>query len=132
MSVIGNPAPGFAKYPGHKIVLESLGKQVTVSVDGVELAQSDNAIVMREGDYPPVIYIPFAGIEFSKLVRTDAKTHCPFKGDASYWRIAGGNAGPDLMWSYESPFDEMADIKGYGAFYGDRARIEMGYSPKLF
>lgn len=121
-----NPAPGFAKYPDHKITLEPLGKPVSVSVDGISLARSDDAILMREGTYTPVVYIPFSGIEFSKLTQTETSTHCPFKGDASYWRTSGGNAGPDIMWSYESPYDDMAEIKGYGAFYGDRVTIEVG------
>ncbi|MEX0344929.1 MAG: DUF427 domain-containing protein [Rhizobiaceae bacterium] len=121
-----NPAPGFAKYPDHKITLEPLGKPVSVSVDGVSLARSDDAILMREGTYTPVVYIPFSGIEFGKLARTETSTHCPFKGDASYWRISGGSAGPDIMWSYENPYDDMAEIQGYGAFYGDRVTIEVG------
>ena len=107
-----NPAPGFAKYPDHKITLEPLGKPVSVSVDGISLARSDDAILMREGTYTPVVYIPFSGIEFSKLTQTETSTHCPFKGDAIYWRTSGGNAGPDIMWSYENPYDDMAEIKG--------------------
>lgn len=126
MSASANPAPGFANHPEWKITLEPLGKPVSVSADGIELAATDDAILMHEGTYPPVIYVPLADVIFDRLVRTDTSTHCPFKGDASYWRIAGGNAGPDVMWSYETPFDEMAEIKGYAAFYSDRVTIESG------
>ena len=121
-----NPAPGFVKYPDRKILLEPLGKRVKVDVDGIELASSDDAMVMREGEHAPVIYIPFSGIRFGQLTRTDSSTHCPFKGDASYWRVAGGNAGPDVMWSYEQPYDEMTAIKDYAAFYGDRVSVKTG------
>lgn len=126
MATAANPAPGFVKHPQHKITLEPLGKPVAVSVDGIELAASEKAILMREGDYTPVVYIPFEGIRFAQLARTESSTHCPFKGDASYWRVAGGAAGPDVMWSYEEPFDEMAEIRGYAAFYSDRVTVEVG------
>lgn len=125
MNVAANPAPGFAKHPDHTITLEPLGRRVTVSADGIELAASDDALLMREGRYPPVVYIPFGGISFDRLVRTGSSTHCPFKGDASYWRVDGGDAGPDVMWSYEAPFDEMTEIKGYAAFYSDRVTMKV-------
>lgn len=125
MNVAANPGPGFVKYPNHKITLGPLGKRVTVNADGIELAASDDALLMREGNYPPVVYIPLAGISFDRLARTESSTHCPFKGDASYWRVAGGSAGPDVMWTYETPFDEMKEIKGYAAFYGDRVTINV-------
>ncbi len=126
MGASTNSAPGFAKHPEHKITLEPLGKPVRVSAAGAELAASGEALLMREGTYPPVIYLPFSGIKFDRLTRTETSTHCPFKGDASYWRIAGGDSGPDIMWSYEKPYDEMAEIKGYAAFYGDRVTVEVG------
>lgn len=126
MNIAANPAPGFVKYPDKKIVLEPLRSAVTVTADGTELARSDDALVMREGDYAPVIYVPFSGIEFANLKRSDTSTHCPFKGDASYWQVADDAGGTDVMWSYENPYDEMVQIKGYAAFYGDRVKIAVG------
>ena len=85
MTISAAPPPGgFAGRPGHTIALDPLGKPVAVTVDGIELARSDDAIVMREGDYPAIIYIPAACIRFGRLTRTGSSTHCPFKGDASY------------------------------------------------
>ena len=126
MTISAPPPGGFAGRPGHTIALDPLGKPVAVAVDGIELARSDDAIVMREDDYPAIIYIPAACIRFGRLTRTGSSAHCPFKGDASYWRVADGNAGPDVMWSYETPYDEMEETGGYGAFYGDRVKIEVG------
>lgn len=124
MGTAANPAPGFVKYPDRVITLEPLGSRVTVGAGDLELADSENAILMREGDYPPVIYIPLDDIRTDLLAPTNTSTHCPFKGQASYWRIAADEAGADIMWAYEAPYDEMAEIGGYAAFYGDRVSIE--------
>ncbi|MEZ5810772.1 MAG: DUF427 domain-containing protein [Rhizobiaceae bacterium] len=124
MATTANPAPGFVEYPDRRIALQPLGDRVTVHAGDLELANSQDALVMREGDYPPVIYIPFDDIRTDRLAPTGSSTHCPFKGHASYWRIAGDQAGADVMWAYEAPYDEMAKIKGYAAFYGDRVSIE--------
>ena len=53
-----------------------------------------------------------------RFARTTHSTHCPFKGDASYYSLKGG--AENAAWSYESPYDEMAAIKGHLAFYPDR------------
>jgi uncharacterized protein (DUF427 family) len=56
-----------------------------------------------------------------RLVRTSHKTHCPFKGDAAYFSVAGG--AENAVWSYEQPYDEMAAIKDRLAFYPDKFEI---------
>ena len=117
-----NPAPGFRARPEHTITVEPSDKHVTVKSNGMVIASSDNALVLQEHTYPPVIYIPFADIDFGKLEATDTSTHCPFKGDASYWSVKDGAS--DAMWAYQHPFDEMLEIKDHGAFYASRVTIE--------
>jgi uncharacterized protein (DUF427 family) len=119
-----NPAPGFARNPSKVITIEPCDGVVTVSAGGVEIARSAHAKVLAETPYPPVVYVPFADIDFGHLARTDHATHCPFKGNASYWSVpALGNAGTNVMWAYEHPFDETAGIRDHGAFYPDRVKI---------
>lgn len=125
MNGTANPAPGFQKHPDRKITLEPLGQNVTVSIDGIELAVSEHAVVMHEGDYSPVVYIPPTDILYDRLARSDTRTYCPYKGHASYWRVKGGS-NADVMWAYETPYDEMLAIKGHGAFYGNRVDISVG------
>ena len=117
-----NPSPGFKNHPEHTITVEPLGKHVTVKSNGATIASSDNALLLKEHVYPGVIYVPFADIDFGKLSATDTSTHCPFKGDASYWSVKDG--ARDAMWAYQQPFDEMTGIKDHGAFYPDRVTIE--------
>ncbi len=119
-----NPSPGFAKHPGHTITLSPTPGTVTASVDGVEIARSSRVLTMHEGDYPPVQYFPRADVNEAMLKATDHSTHCPFKGQASYWNIAVGDTVlENAVWGYPAPYDEMTQIADYMAFYSDRVAI---------
>ncbi len=120
-----NPSPGFARNPGKSISVEPYPGTVTVTAGGAVVARSAHALKLSEAPYPPVLYIPFTDIDFSKLEKTVHSTHCPYKGQASYWNVAGAR-GDNAMWAYETPFDEMAAIRDHGAFYPDRVTIEAG------
>lgn len=120
-----NPAPGFARNPAKQITVVQHPGTVTVSAGGVVVARSNAARVLTESPYKPAFYIPFSDIDFSRLEKTSHATHCPYKGDASYWSVVpAGEKGVNAMWAYETPFDEMAEIKDHGAFYPDRVTIE--------
>ena len=125
MNIAANPAPGFQRNPSHRIRVEPFDGVVTVVFSDAMLASTDKALVLREADYPPVFYIPFEDIYFEFLKRSDTTTHCPFKGNASYWNVSAvGEAVNDVMWAYERPYDDMTEIKGHGAFYPNKVRIE--------
>ncbi len=87
-------------------------------VDGKEIARTASAIRMDEAGLPPVHYIPRADVKMDRLERSATTTYCPFKGEASYFSLVGG--ARDAVWSYESPYDEVAAIRGHLAFYPDR------------
>jgi uncharacterized protein (DUF427 family) len=114
----GNPAPGFKKYPRSHIVTRRAGKRVRVTVKGEVIADSRDAIELKEGNYPAAYYIPRKDVKLDRLTRTTHSTHCPFKGDASYFSIVNGPE--NAVWSYERPYDEMADIQDLLAFYPDK------------
>ncbi len=93
-------------------------KRVRVTWRGEVIADSREALAMREGDYPVVYYLPRKDVKMERLVRSEHRTHCPFKGDASYFSL--GNEVKDAVWSYERPFDEARAIKEHLAFYPDK------------
>jgi len=125
MNTAANPAPGFQRNPDHRITIEPFDGVVTVSFSDAILASSRKALILREGDYPPVFYIPFKDIYFELLNASASSTHCPYKGNATYWNASAvGEAANDVMWAYERPFDEMLEIKDHGAFYPNKVRIE--------
>lgn len=125
MNVATNPSPGFQRTPSYNIVVEPFDGIVTVTFSDAIVASTRKALVLREADYPPVFYVPFDDVYFEFLRRSDTATHCPYKGNASYWSAsASGEAVNDVMWAYERPYDEVAAIRDHGAFYPDKVRIE--------
>ena len=107
--------------PDHAISIQRNPARVVVSVAGQVIADTRNALTLREADYPPVQYIPRDDVDLSQLKRTDHATYCPYKGDCTYYSVpAGAKKSVNAVWSYESPFPAVAQIKGHVAFYSDR------------
>ena len=97
------------------------GVRVRVTFNGELIADSRDAIVLHEGSYPPVYYLPRKDVQMDRLVRSSHRTHCPFKGDASYFSLKDGPE--NAVWSYEQPYDEVGVIKDHLAFYPDKVEI---------
>ena len=107
--------------PDHPITIEANSSPVRVTVGGKLIADTRDALTLREASYPPVQYIPRRDVDMAALTRSEHTTYCPYKGDASYYSIpAGGDRALNAVWTYETPFDAMAQIKDYVAFYPDR------------
>ena len=107
--------------PDHPISIQRNPARVVVSVAGHTIADTHNALTLREADYPPVQYIPREDVDLSQLERTDHATYCPYKGGCNYYSIpAGGKKSVNSAWTYENPYPAVAQIKGHIAFYPDR------------
>ena len=112
--------------PDHPITITPNPKRLRVTFTGQVVAETTRALTLQEASYPPVQYIPREDADAALLKRTERSTHCPYKGDASYYSIeAGGRRAENAIWSYETPFPAMQQIAGHLAFYPDRVdRIE--------
>ena len=107
--------------PDHPILIERNPFRVIVSVAGRVVADSRNALTLREAAYPPVPYIPPEDVDFSQLERTDHVSYCPYKGDCNYYSVpAGGKKSVNAVWSYENPFPAVEEIRGHVAFHPER------------
>src|SRR6187402_2250112 len=115
---MANSGPGYAKNPEHSVVVTPFEGRVVVEANGEVLADTKHALQLKEANYPPVFYIPRSDAQMDKLMRTDHGTHCPFKGDASYFSIKGG--AENAVWTYEQPYDEVSAIREHLAFYPNR------------
>lgn len=112
--------------PDHPITITRTGSRVLVETDGTVLADTIDALTLQEADYPPVQYIPRRDVKMELLFRTDHSTHCPYKGDASYYSLpGGGDRTVNAVWSYEAPHEAVAKIKDHLAFYPDRVMIRI-------
>jgi len=107
--------------PDHPITITHNTNRVRVIFAGQVIADTTAALTLAEASYKPVQYIPRADARMAWLTLTSQASHCPYKGDASYFTIsAGGRNADNAVWSYEKPFPAMAEIAGYLAFYPNR------------
>jgi len=111
-------APGFKRRPDYPIATKPAGVRVQVRFNGEVIADSRDALELKEGDYPPVYYFPRTDVAMDRLVRSTHHTYCPFKGTASYFSLRDG--AENAVWSYEAPYDEMAAIRERLAFYSEK------------
>jgi uncharacterized protein (DUF427 family) len=114
-------SPGHQQHPEHRVDERHLDQRMTVSVDGEVIADSKDVIRVDEGNYPARFYFPRSDVKMDKLQASQKTTECPFKGTARYFSISsGGKELKDSVWSYESPYDEHADLAGRVAFWDDK------------
>ena len=105
----------------HAISIEKHPKRVTVTLNGRVVADTKQALVLKEGPLPPAYYIPRQDVHASYLQRTDHSTQCPFKGDASYFSVTvNGKTADNAVWTYENPIEAVAAIKDHLSFYKEK------------
>jgi uncharacterized protein (DUF427 family) len=111
--------------PDHPITITQNPRRVRVTAGDIVIADTTKALTLKEARYPAVQYVPREDTNMALLERTDRLTHCPYKGDASYYSIkADGKTLDNAIWSYETPFPAMTEISGRLAFYPDKVKIE--------
>ena len=109
-----------------RIKLKPHGGRISVYAGGKLIADSRQAIELHETDYPVRYYIPRHDIAMENLSTSATVTHCPYKGDATYFNIRRDDTGiDDAAWSYEQPLEEMQSITGYVAFDDRQVSIEL-------
>ena len=106
--------------PDHPITIEPLDERIVVTLGGRTIADTTDALALREASYPAVWYIPRKDVDMATLERSADTSYCPYKGEACYFHApTGGARSADAAWSYETPYDAVAAIGGYLAFYPD-------------
>ncbi|MCW4152777.1 DUF427 domain-containing protein [Halomonas sp. 18H] len=108
-----------AQHPATRITLHPHTRRVRIYHGDTLLADTCEALELREKGYPHRQYIPQADVDMLNLSVSTTVTHCPFKGDSTYYSLPDL---PDIAWSYESPLDEMQEIAGRIAFDADKVQ----------
>jgi uncharacterized protein (DUF427 family) len=119
----------WAERPDYRVDLLARRNRVLVRSGDDVIAETLHPLIVDEQDHGLVVYFPRGDVHMDLLEPSEHVTHCPFKGAASHWRLAGSD-GPEVAWSYEDPFPEVARIAGYVAFYQDRVSVELGQAPR--
>ena len=92
-----------------------------MTIGGRVIADTRNALTLRESKYPPVQYILRQDVDMAVLARSATQTYCPYKGECFYYSIpSGGERSVNAVWTYENAYPAVAAIKGHRAFYSDR------------
>jgi uncharacterized protein (DUF427 family) len=104
--------------PKHRIFYADFPRRLRAVVGGRVLFDTEGAKLLYETGIMPVPYIPLEDFDQSLLERTDHSTHCPFKGDASYFTVrAGDRVEENAVWEYREPNPEAPWLQGYAAPY---------------
>jgi uncharacterized protein (DUF427 family) len=107
--------------PDHPITITPARERITVTVAGRCIADTREALTLKEAAYPPVRYIPRKDVDMAQLQWTSHRTYCPYKGECVYYSIpAGGERSVNAVWTYEAPYAAVSEIREYLAFYPDR------------
>jgi adenylate cyclase len=121
LAVVTSQGPEVRSHSGYRLIIEPGRKRIRAVWGGETVADSDRVLVMHETGYRPVTYVPREDVRMDLLQPSTQHTHCPFKGDASYWTIeGGGRRGENVAWSYEDPYEEAEIVRGHIAFYWDQ------------
>jgi uncharacterized protein (DUF427 family) len=112
--------------PDHPISVTPTGRRVVVTALGRVIADSAAALTLQESTYPAVYYVPLADVDAAVLEPSDHYTYCPYKGDCSYYNLLVPPAKQEnAVWTYRAPYDAVANIKDYVAFYPNQVKIEV-------
>lgn len=115
---------GYVERPDYRVDILRRRNLVTVRQAERVIATTTAALVVDEQDHGLVFYIPATDIRFDLLIPTDDTSRCPYKGDATYWRLADGDE--PIAWTYPDPYPQVSQIRGHIGFYQDRVTVEVG------
>jgi uncharacterized protein (DUF427 family) len=107
--------------PAHRLLLHPFPRRVRARFAGEVILDSTRGALLHESNILPRLYVPQADVRADLLERTDHSTHCPFKGDASYWSVrVGDRVAENAVWTYEEPIDEASWLRGLVSVYPER------------
>ena len=113
------PVVGHPRDPFHRVDVRLSSRPVRVEFEGAVLAETTRARMLFETGLPVRYYLPREDVH-GELVSTDAKTYCPYKGEASYWTLGEHE---DIAWSYEDPLPDLPMVKGLVSFWNERVDV---------
>jgi uncharacterized protein (DUF427 family) len=119
--------------PAHRILFEPYPRRMRALVGDRVVLDSVRGQLLYETGILPRLYVPLDDFDADLLERTSTSTHCPFKGDASYWTIrVGDRVLEDAVWAYEQPLDRAPWLAGYASLYWEKADAWFCEDERLF
>jgi uncharacterized protein (DUF427 family) len=117
--------------PYTRVDILASSRHVRVEVDGVTVADSGQPKILFETGLPPRYYLPLSDIRLDLLQPSATRSHCPYKGTASYWSVNTGQAvHTDIVWIYRTPLPESQKIAGLACFYNEKVGLYLDGVPQ--
>ena len=117
------PVAGHPRDPFHRVDVRRTARPVRIEVDGEVVAETTRARLLFETSLPTRFYLPREDVRV-ELQPSPKRTHCAYKGEASYWSVdVGGERHEDLAWGYEDPLEDARAITGLIAFWDERVDV---------
>jgi len=108
----------------HTVRLKANLNRVRALYQGHVIADTNHALTVLETGLAPVQYFPREDVEMGFLGKTEHHTHCPYKGEASYFTLTMDvHVEENVVWTYENPIHDVLAIKDYVAFYPNRVEV---------
>ncbi len=103
----------------HYAVIDKYNRKLTLQYKGEVVAETTEALILKEVGktvYDPVFYLPKEALKIQLAPDAGHKSHCPIKGDASYWNLPDAFTESYFAWSYENSLPHTKKIEGHIAF----------------
>jgi uncharacterized protein (DUF427 family) len=114
------PAPGnyAVDGPAHRLFFEPHPRRIRAVLNGRTVLDTVRGHLLHETNILPVLYAPLEDFDAELLEPSDHSTHCPFKGDASYFSLrAGDRSASNAVWTYREPLEPASWLEGHAAVY---------------
>ena len=119
--------------PKHRILFEPHPRRIRAEISGVTVLDTVRGRLLHESNIVPVLYAPVEDFDETLLERTEHVTHCPFKGEASYWSVrVGDHVAENAIWAYEDPIEKAAWLRGYASMYWSKAEAWFEEDERVF
>ena len=125
------PVYTHARDPHTRVDILASTRHVRVELDGVTVADSRQPRILFETGLPPRYYLPLTDLRMDLLRPSEASSHCPYKGTASYWSVdTGRSEHRDVVWMYRYPLPESQKIAGLACFYNEKVDLFIDGEPQ--
>jgi uncharacterized protein (DUF427 family) len=118
---------------GAVLFWDPVPQRIRVMLEGETVVDTQRAKLLHETGHLPVYYFPEEDVRRDLLEPSATHTHCPHKGEASYWTLrVGDRVAEDALWFYPEPIEPADFLRGHVAVYWNRVDEWWAEDAQLF
>jgi uncharacterized protein (DUF427 family) len=114
------------------ITLEPARRRWRAVFAGHVIADTDDALVLREPGTPLRIYFPRRDVATEYMARSDKVVRDPVKGSATFYTVLmDGHFAENAVWAYDEPLAGLEALRDRMAFYTDKVEVYDIEDPRM-